>query len=562
MDFRVQLVADIKAEATSGRDTCEPSLAVLGQVIEETQFVQVMRRLELEGYVWAIPTERMVATYRPLCAHHRYAAFLDSYSKQKTMSDKAAESLMKAVDPSELDLIEWWFLNWLRFGHSEIATPWLMIAWSHADPVWSDQMNGIIQGAAGSPDERTYNKPYMDSMWQTSAKLPAAYAIQITRNWRKAKLYAATVESDFADDPLVMSALANRYFKLKQWDDAERCAKRKISSSPDYPTYETLAAIYKQRGDMVKWKQTLVKSLDLPAMSLEQASIRDQIAHYHMDRKEWKEAVAYADAAAESYSGWTMMTAARCHEMLGEWAKSEAFMHAISERYADSSMEWMIWCHRTGQGDADAAADCARAHFESLGTSFFPGVLEKIGLYYLLTKEPEKALVVFKQSYEKEHNAYDAMHAAIIADTLGKSADRDQLLSQIIGANPSQNPHGAVSAGLYKRLAELMRKSLPPGSLKDFSSDKIAAIVNGSPNDEAPVNLEYFVGMFLKNRGDTEKSREYLIRCAVGLLQQIHVRPGAPKAAQSQDSNSTASGCGERQAEKVIGPPPMKTTSC
>jgi tetratricopeptide (TPR) repeat protein len=375
-------------------------------------------------------------------------------------------------------------------------------------------MNGIAQGAAGSPDERTYNKPYMDSMWQTSARLPAAYAIQIARNWRKAKSYAATVESDFADDPLVMSALANRYFKLKQWDDAERCAKRKISSSPDYPTYETLAAIYKERGDMVKWKQTLEKSLDLPAMSLEQASIRDQIAHYHMDRKEWKEAVAYADAAAESYSAWTMLTAARCHEMLGEWAKSEAFMHAVSERYADISMEWLLWCHRTGHGDADAAADCARKHFESLGTSFFPGILEKIGLYYLLTKEPEKALVVFKQSFEKEHTVYDAMQAAIITDTLGKSADRDLLLSQIIDANPGQNPQGAVNAGLYKRLAELMRKSLPPGSLQEFSPDKIAAIVNGSPNDEAPVNLEYFVGMFLKNRGEVEKSHEYLVRCA------------------------------------------------
>jgi tetratricopeptide (TPR) repeat protein len=514
VDFRVQLVADIKAETASGRDTIEPSLAVLGQVIEETQFVQLVRRIQLEGYVWAIPTAQTVAAYRPLCARHRYAAFLDLYSTEKVQSFKAALSLKQAVEPSELGLVEAWFLNWLRISYSGMATPWVMLAWCHADPVWSDEMSGIPQGIAGPPDDKKYNGPHMDMMWQTSSKLPAAYAIQVERNWKKAKFYAATVESDFAEDPLVMSALANRYFRLKQFDDAERCAKRKISSSPDYPIYETLAAIYKERGEMVKWKETLVKALDLPAMSLEQASIRDKIAHYHMNRNEWREAVEYADAAAESYSAWSMMTACRCHEMLGEWAKAEAFIRATSERYESSATEWMLWCHRTGHGDASAAADCARKEFESLGTSLPPQTLQRIGVYYLLKKEPDKALAVFKRAYEQGHNSYDAMHAAIIADTLGNGAARDQFLSQIIDANLSQNPHGVVSAGLYKRLAELMRKSLPPGSPKDFAFDEADAVVKGSPNDEAPANLEYFVGMFLKNRGDAEKSHEYLVRSA------------------------------------------------
>jgi tetratricopeptide (TPR) repeat protein len=518
VDFRVQLVGDIKAETSSGRDASEPSLALLGQVIEETQFVQLVRRIQLEGYVWAIPTAQTVATYRPLCAHHRYAAFLDLYSREKVESFKAALSLKQAVDPSELGLVEAWFLNWLRYSYSGIATPWVTIAWCHADPVWSDEMSGIPQGIAGPPDDKKYNGPHMDMMWQTSSKLPAAYAIQVERNWKKAKFYAATVESDFAEDPIVMSALANRYFRLKQFDDAERCAKRKISSSPDYPIYETLAAIYKERGDMVKWKETLVKALDLPAMSLEQASIRDKIAHYHMNRKEWKEAVGFADAAAESYSAWSMMTACRCHEMLGEWAKAEALIRATSERYDSSATEWMLWCHRTGHGDANAADDCARKEFESLGTSLAPLTLQRVGVYYLLKKEPEKALAVFKRAYEQAHNAYDAMHAATVADSLGKAADRDQLLSQIIDANLSQDPQGFVSAGLYKRLAELMRSSLPPGSLKDFGFDKVEAVVNGSPNVVAPVNLEYFVGMFLKNRGESEKSREYLVRCAQSTL--------------------------------------------
>lgn len=68
IEFHAQLVEDIKAETTSGHDTLEPSLDVLGNFIEETQFLQAIERLELEHRIWAVPTEQTIATYRPLCA--------------------------------------------------------------------------------------------------------------------------------------------------------------------------------------------------------------------------------------------------------------------------------------------------------------------------------------------------------------------------------------------------------------------------------------------------------------------------------------------------------------
>jgi hypothetical protein len=101
-------------------------------------------------------------------------------------------------------------------------------------------------------------------------------------------------------------------------------------AAPDYQADATLAGIYQKRGDMVRWKETLEKSLDLPAMGLQHASVQNTIAQYYMERKEWKEAVVYADAAAESYSEWSMATAARCHEMRGEWQEAEAYLRAIS----------------------------------------------------------------------------------------------------------------------------------------------------------------------------------------------------------------------------------------
>jgi hypothetical protein len=114
--------------------------------------------------------------------------------------------------------------------------------------------------------------------------------------------------------------------------------------------------------------------------------------------------VVYADAAAESQSEWSMLSASQCHEALGDWRKAEEYKRAISNHYPASAMEWMLWCYRTGHGDTDAADACARAHFESLGTSFRLQTRQKIGVYYLLRKELDKALVVFNKTFEESHD--------------------------------------------------------------------------------------------------------------------------------------------------------------
>lgn len=511
MDLRDKLMADLKAETVSGRDTGEPSLAALAQIIDESQVAQAMRRLQLEGFIWGWNTDDRADRYRQVFGHHPYSAYADCLSSDKSVAEKAIQTLVHSIDSSELSYAEFGMVNWLRLRHIQAADKWATVLQSHADPVYQDEMAGIGFGYASQPDEKHYNGPYMDVLWHASSRLPSTVAMQIARNWKKAKFFAGTAEKDFAADPIVMSALAGRYLKLKQYDDAERCAKESIRLAPDYPAYETLAEIYKTKGDMASWQQTLDKSLDLPEMGLRSATIRNRIAQYHMERKEWREAVGYADAAAESASEWSMDTAARCHEMLGEWQKAEAYRHAISEHYAASAMQWMLWCFRTGHGNVEAADACARAHFESLGTSLYWQTREQIGIYYLLRKEPEKALVVFDQTFEQSHDSYDAMHAALIADTLGKTEERDGLLAKIVEAG--EHPRG-VKVGFYKQLVEQLSPALRPAPVNRIDFKHLDLLIAGASNEEAPVNFEYFVGAFLLNRGNKEKSRAYLIRAA------------------------------------------------
>ena len=134
--------------------------------------------------------------------------------------------------------------------------------------------------------------------------------------------------------------------------------------------------------------------------------------------------------------------------------------------------------------------------------------------------------------FNEDHQAFNALHAALIADALGKSADRDRLLAKIVAPNPAPSSRGPAYAAMYRELVQLLQKALPPGSVKDLDFKKIEALISKDLNVEVPTNFEYFIGMFLKNRGDKEKSREYLIRREVGPDQQVQQCVRTANAAQ------------------------------
>ncbi|HEX4072743.1 MAG TPA: hypothetical protein VHX68_16300 [Planctomycetaceae bacterium] len=514
IEFRIAFIDALKKAAKTGGDRMEPSLGAVAQSIEEVEFKQVMRRLELERFVFGASADETIAAYRNLCERHPYGGFVDFFSTSRLDVLKGIATLLPQIDSAELVCIE---ARPLRLGENYVPgrlNHWLQIVYCHADPVLRDEIVCMVQGAAGNVEQSNFNAPYMAMLAGTSSKSPVAVAFQIARNWGAMKSRAAELEAEYADDPVVQGALTKKYRELKKYTDAERCALRRIQIAPDYTGYDTLAAIYKDQGDLGRWKTTLQESLSLPSLGLEEFSIRNRIAWYYMERQEWNEALPYAEGAAASYSAWGLKTLARCHEMLGHWQKAEELMRATAERYEDSAFDWMLWCFRTGHGDVPAATECARKHFESLGSAATQPQLDLIATFYLLQDQPEKALVIFEKGYDRAKGVFDAMQAAMIADELGKQEERDRNLKRVVTAGLRAKPKEAQ--GLYGRLGALMKTALPPGSMKDFDFEKLDVILRESKTKAWSVetNLAYFAGMFLKNRGNAEKARVYLVRAA------------------------------------------------
>ena len=115
VDRRIQLVADLKAETASGRETGEPSLCVLGQMIEEIQLKHLIRRLEFERNNWGVPTDQTIASYRALTDHHRYAAYVDTFIDHNPDVAKTAETLFQKINPAEVTWMESALCSWLYY---------------------------------------------------------------------------------------------------------------------------------------------------------------------------------------------------------------------------------------------------------------------------------------------------------------------------------------------------------------------------------------------------------------------------------------------------------------
>jgi tetratricopeptide (TPR) repeat protein len=511
VNFRVQLVAKLKDRAATDADPGEPSLAVLGQTIQEIQFAEIIPHLRLQANGNGTSFDETVVTYQPVLEHHPDASFIDTFGRNDTQVREAIKKMARAINPSALGYNEALAFQPLRQQDETQFAEWLAIASAHADPVFADEMLGLKLRVAGGPARQELDSRSMEMLWKTSSKLPTAVAARIAHDWRHAQPEAAAIEKDYADDFVVMTALTFGYLDHNQFKDAERSAKRRIELMPSSFTYNMLATIYKRQGDMVRWEQTLQEAMD---KGLDLNKICTQLARCYMDRREWKQAAVYAEEAAANFSIPAIRTAARCHEMLENWKRSEEIMQALAERTGSSAHEWLLWCYRTGHGDVQAADDCARRYFESISGTASPSALTRIGAYYLLKQDREKALVVFGKAFDDGHETYTAMHAALIADALGKTEERDRYLKRI--AEDAKKGKPTSIAGVYGQLAAWMQQTLSPATAKKIDFDQVDRVVRPSEESRRPgeANLAYFVAAFLKNRGEADKSRDYFLRCA------------------------------------------------
>jgi tetratricopeptide (TPR) repeat protein len=273
--------------------------------------------------------------------------------------------------------------------------------------------------------------------------------------------------------------------------------------SPDTAGYRKLADIAKVQGQMDEWKAALDESLKQEVQDLNHARVRVDIARYLMSKKEFKEALPYAEKAAETWAEWAMMCARDCHEGAGDWDKAELWARRITERYPPQWYGWLFWCCRVGKGDRKAAQDFAEQYIQNFDTDNRTGDdWYTFALVYTAMGRTDKALEAMEHAREAKPGPWISMLMALECDELGKTERRDKLFQEI----------GGTSA--VARLGKLFAAALANGGKDGLDLQAVDKLLDQAGNGKE--TCAYAVGRFLDNRGKTKEANAYFNRCALG----------------------------------------------
>jgi tetratricopeptide (TPR) repeat protein len=500
---------DAKPSPTA--DLGEPNWAALGILIRELSFMQVYRRAHFERYQLSVPSEDWLAAAAPLVEGHPCRVFLETFAWDADKLNEALKRLTKLDFVGQAYPVQLFYDRVKTLPDEAARNVVYNRLIGNQDEVARDLVV-FIRWYAGQQSDP--GKDMLERLLKASPYSPLARGLLVQYHWDDVQDKVAEWDKAAAQYPGLASTFAQRYTNLGRWDDAERCLKGAIKIVPsDLALYRQLGAIYQQQGQTDRWLATLEEYLKQPDYGLEHFSVQSEIAYHFMNRRQWQKALPYAEGAAECYSGWGLRCAAACYEGLQRWDKAEEHFRACSQRYDSESLDWYLFCRRTGQGQLEKAREFARAYVEKLaGLTGKPGPYRLI-MFHLLEEQPEKALSEMEKTLGKNLNADDAVWMALIADQLKDAKKRDTALNRarvLAGGGDSDTetpPNGVIA------LVNLVTKDLAQGGegkIDPAAADKISRSL-ASGRDR--FCFHFAMAHYCRLHGRPEDADRYAKRC-------------------------------------------------
>ncbi len=483
--------------ASTKGDQGFPSWAVLADLLNDESFIEAWRTLHVEGNMLGIPSDRTLVTTKHLYDGHRYQLLLNRFGSDRQKGVAALGELVDNIDAARLELPAFPIEKEVGIhvglgGANKIQS----MIFANLDDTY-DQLAGYAL--------MTIDKSLPKDLHRLSPHWPLSISAIILSDWKNAKLYADEWEQKYSDCPGVLSSLATRYTALKRNNDAVRCLKKSIDAAPTYSSYQKLATLYRSEGRFDQWQETLEQALELPSLGLESSRIHMDLAYYLMKQGKWKAAEPHATASAESYSGWGLLTGARCAQGMEQWNKAEAYVQAVSQRYAGSAPEWYYWCVRTGRGNRAEAKAVAIKLWKRPIQQQSAELKWSRATSLLIDGELTEARTILQQVFQQGHQTQVAagLLAAVLADREGETEIRDKLFREI-DIHKSTEP--------FSELANMFRCQL--SDEKGVWSTNEFDLLPLMAGERAVPYLYLVAGLFLQQHQQEELGKQYLENAA------------------------------------------------
>jgi len=526
----------------------EPSWAALGLILREISFKQVFRRASFLRHQLSVPAEEWLAATKPLTEGHPARPFLDAMAwdagAKKDAVARVGQMNFRGVEyPCEL------FGDVFYPDNKTRMTVYRTLMRNR------DETAPEIISNVGSYWVKN-KKPLIDCLLEVSPHSPRAQALLIEHHWDEIQDKVEEWDKQSAAHPAVSFALANRYSDLGRWDDAERCYRATIAVVPgSFASYNRLAELYQQQGKTDRWLETLEEFLKQPDYGLEHHQVQKNIARHFIQQKEWEKALPYARGAAESYSGWGLRVAAECYEGLHQWDKAEQHYRACSQRYENSSLDWYLFCRRTGEGDVESAREYARAYMAKYAGSIQKPNRFDVIAYHLLENQPEKALAEVEQALAEDPDSKNwntcetALWAAFLADRLKDEKKRTIAMNRARSTVKRFDLRVKTVAAIA--LIELMTKDLAQGGLGRIDLAEADKLSDSLSTEDERLTFHFMLAQYLNQHGQPEAADRYAKRCmgwtwmtapfrtlAGAMLVEHEVDPTADESPRSAESET------------------------
>jgi uncharacterized protein HemY len=491
-DAEAQDVFQALIDAGHAEDA-ELNWAVLGQLAREAQFVLLFRRLDFMVHMWGVPVDDVLPAAVRLTQGHPYQPVIKALGMPRPLAANAIANVkFRDFDHAQGDLLRPVMLT-------NQTTYSILSSWSsnRLDGVYRDLMLRFY-GYSMASNKMDFVKKGL----KVSPEAPAVMTMLLLSDEPVTEEKLAEVEKRFPQNPAVCRALGERYLKGKQYAKAEGVLRRYAQLSPDKEAYDLLARCYREQGQEDKWLATLEEFLKTEPETLKHSRTRHEIADHFMNLKRYRDALPYAEGAAESYAGWAMIQAAHCNEALGDWDRAETWLRRLAGRYPTGPALWYLWCVRTGKGDRQAARKLAMGPDGAGGPGLDTQIMVKTVEGDL--KGAAEALELLNQTTSSD--IYQMM-LVLTYDDLGKTEERDQLLQKMSALS--------VAKSFVDELARLFKATLAKGEMGELDLKVADGAVKRFESDPDQFGrFNYLLGRFLLRRGDTKNARVYLERCA------------------------------------------------
>lgn len=529
VESRDALVAALKDRGANPAENTEPSFSMLASTVQDLTMLQAWDLISRRQELRAVNADQELKLFLKSLDKHPFRPFLQTFSWQQAVALEAFDELGQV--PGEY---------WTPATHPILARDRKLSLPNEPLETVRDTTyirNGshviselafVIDYAVPEAEKRLW-VPYLTAV---SPYSPYTIIQELTYNWDQNEPRVPELLERYADVDKLIHAIAYQYSLRFDYPRAEKIYEQSFQQRPTYENIYPLIKMAQLQGKDEQEQKLRNEALELTEGPMARAGLEAEIARYYIQKKDYKEALKHAKVAAETYSSWGLRLEAECHELLGDLDSAFEFRKQESLRY-NNHYDFYAWCRSRGLEPPGPLQDMLKPAVDYYSKVPLPderflvadkliyNQLFEVGFYQLLEQNPQAAFKIWKYSaeeYDFVAEAFPAIMAALIADELGMTKERDEALSKAIEIEFRSNGKSYHVPQLNQIL--LFKQILTGGKAQQPSAEVIDWYLQDLPSSQIRSNYEYFIGKALLQKKQNELGIRYLQQ-ATGSDQRI-----------------------------------------